>query len=64
MPYKSIDSKNLGFIEQKNVFSNSTDRFKKLIIDLIFVVKFFSVDLFRGVPYRLILILNKGELFH
>jgi hypothetical protein len=28
MPYKSIYNKNLGFIEQKNVFSNSTDRLK------------------------------------
>ncbi len=37
---------------------------KNQLIDIIFVVKIFSDDLFRAAPYSLMLVLNKDALFH
>ncbi len=62
MPLKLIYSKILAFVN-KNVFLNTT-AIKNLIIDMIFGLKFFSGDLFRAAPYRLMLVLNKDALFH
>ncbi len=64
-PFKSIYNKNLDFIEQKMYWwkqlrgSNN----KNLPIDIIFVMKFFSDDLFRVAPYSLMLVLNQDVLF-
>ncbi len=53
MPLKSIYNRNFGFIEQKNVFLNTTERFKqeKLLIGIIFAKKNIYVDLFRAAHY-------------
>jgi hypothetical protein len=37
---------------------------KNLLIDMIFVTKKFSDDLFRAAPYTLMLVLHKDALFH
>jgi len=47
MPLKSIYNENLGFIAQKNVFLNTTERFKQeknLSIDIVFCHKKNSED--------------------
>ncbi len=66
MPLKSIHSQTM-FCSTKNVFLNTTERFKQeknLLTDTIFVVKKNSYDLFRAAPYRLMLVLLKDVLFH
>jgi hypothetical protein len=66
MPLKSIYNQNLGFIEQKMDFrtlqrgSNN----KNLLIENISSRKYFSVDLYRAAPYRLMLVFHKDALFH
>jgi hypothetical protein len=35
-----------------------------MLIDIVFVMNFFSGDLFRAAPYKLVLVLHKGALFH
>jgi hypothetical protein len=53
MQLKSIYNKNLGFIEQKNVFLNATERFKQekgYLIDIIFAMKFFFYWPFQRCP--------------
>jgi len=37
---------------------------KNILIDMIFVMIFFSCDLFRAAPYRLMLVLNKDAPFN
>jgi hypothetical protein len=62
MPLELIYSRNFGFIEQKNVFLNPTESFKqeKLLFDIIFTILFKkSVDLLRGAPYMLTLVLHE-----
>ncbi len=52
MQLKSIYDKNLGFIEQKNVFLNTTERFKQekgYLIDIIFAMIIFLLT-FSKVP--------------
>jgi hypothetical protein len=65
MPVKSIYTKTLVLFNKK-VFLNTAERFKqKKIIDIIFAMKiFFSGNLFRAAPYRLMLELHKDALFH
>ncbi len=49
------------------MFLNTTERFKQekgYLIDIIFCVIVFSIDLFRAALYRLMLILHKDALFH
>jgi hypothetical protein len=51
----------------KNVFLSTTEKFKQeknLLIDNVLAIEFFSPDLFRAAPYRLMLVLHKGALFH
>jgi hypothetical protein len=66
MPLKSICSKKLGFIEQKCIFEHYREvrTRKNLLIDIIFGFEFFSDSLFRAAPYRLMVVLHKGALFH
>ncbi len=66
MPLKSICNKKPGFTE-KSVFLSTTEKFKQeknLLINIIFGIEFFSPDLFRAAPYRLMVVLHKGVLFH
>jgi hypothetical protein len=37
---------------------------RNLLFDIIFVMKYFFNDLFRGAPYRLMQVLHKDALFH
>jgi hypothetical protein len=46
------------FRTQQRVSNN-----KNVLIDIIFVTKFFSDDLFRAASYNLLLVLNKDALF-
>ncbi len=49
------------------MFLNATERFKQekgYLIDIIFAVIVFSIDLFRAALYRLMLMLHKDALFH
>ncbi len=67
MPLKSIYNRNFSFIEQKNVFLNTTESFKQeklLLIDIILAMKKISVALFRAAPYMLMLAPHKDALFH
>jgi hypothetical protein len=63
MPLKSIYNKNLGFVD---IFEHNrgVQTIKSLLIDIIFVMKFFSGDLFRAAPYSLMLLLDKDGLSH
>jgi len=64
--FKSIYNKNLCIIEQKSILEQFTEVqwILNLLIDIIFVMKFFSDDLFRAAPYCLMLVLNKDAMFH
>jgi hypothetical protein len=68
MPLELIYSRNFGFIEQKMYFLNPTESFKQeklycLTLFLPFYLKK-SVDLLRGAPYMLTLVLHEDALFH
>ncbi len=55
-----------GF-HRKSVFLSATEKFKQeknLLIDTVLAIEFFSRDLFRAAPYRLMVVLHKGALFH
>ncbi len=66
MPQKSISDQNLGFIVQIMYFwtLRRASNNEQLLIFIIFVLKYFSDDLFIAAPYRLMLILHKDVLFH
>jgi hypothetical protein len=66
MPLKSMYSKTLTLFNKKCIFEHNREvqANKNLLIDMIFVMKFFSGDLSRAAPYRLMLVLNKDVLFH
>jgi len=66
MPLKSIYNQNLGFIEQKCTFEHyrEVQTIKNLLIDKLLARKYFSDDLFRAAPNRVLLILHKDALFH
>jgi hypothetical protein len=66
MPLKLIYNKNLGCVEQKMYFCTiqKIKKIRNILIDIIFVMKLFSDDLFRAAHYRLMLVLNKDALFH
>ncbi len=63
MPLKSIYNKNLGFIEQKHIFEHykEVQTIKNVLIDIIFIVFFFLMTLFRAAPYSLMLVFNNKE---
>ncbi len=63
MPFKSIYNKNLGFID---IFEHNREvqTIKNILIYIIFVMNFFSGDLFRGAPYSLMLLIDKDVLLH
>ncbi len=65
MPLESIYNRNFGFIEQKMNFEHYREfqARKTQLIDIIFVVKKISVDLFRAASYMLMLVLHKDALF-
>jgi len=59
-PLESIYNKNLGLIEQKCIFEHYRDVQtieKHLLNVIIFVMIFFSGELFRAALYRLLLVL-------
>ncbi len=66
MPLKSKNNKNHGFIEQKCIFEHGREiqTRKHELIDIIFVMKKISHDLFRAALYRLMVVLHKDALFH
>jgi hypothetical protein len=66
MPLELIYSRNFGFSEQKCIFEYSREfqARKTLLFDFIFIMKIKSVDLLRGAPYMLTLVLHKDALFH
>jgi len=64
---RSIYNKKPWFHWAKNVFLNTTEKFKHekcLLIDIIFAMRFCSNHLFRAAPYRLMLVLHKDVLFN
>jgi hypothetical protein len=65
MPFKSVDCRNLCFIEQKMYFEHYGEfqSRKTLLIDITVATKI-SIDLLRAASYMLMLILRKDALFH
>jgi hypothetical protein len=59
-PFQSINNRNFGFIEQKNIFEHYKEfqARKTSLIDIIFTMKIISVDLFRAATYMLMLVLD------
>jgi len=66
MPLKLIYNKTLVPLGKKCIFEDNREiqTIKNQLIDIIFVIKIFSDDLFRAAPYSLMLVLNKDALFH
>jgi hypothetical protein len=66
MPLKSIYNKTLASSNKKCIFEHNrgVQTIQNLLLDMIFVIIFFSGDLFRAASYRLMLVLNKDALFH
>ncbi len=64
MSFKSIFNKNLSCVEQKMYFGTIQrgSKNKKSINSNYFCNKFFSDDLFKAAPYRLMLVSNKDAL--
>jgi hypothetical protein len=66
MPLKSIYNKMLALFNKNCIFEHNrkVQTIKHLFIDIIFITKKNSGDLFRAAPHRLMLVLNKDALFH
>jgi hypothetical protein len=66
IPLKSIYIQIWASLNKKYIFEHNREfqARKTQLIDILFVMKKISVDLFRAAAYMLMLVLHKDALFH
>jgi hypothetical protein len=66
MPMKAVDSRKISFIRQKCVFEHcwECETKKRLLNDIILVIKHYCSNLFRAAPYMILVALHKDVRFH